>query len=56
MINATALGTETLKNLVLPGIGAFTLIDGEACSVRDLGRNFFVTKEQVRSKKEGVYV
>jgi Dinucleotide-utilizing enzymes involved in molybdopterin and thiamine biosynthesis family 2 len=27
LINATAAGTETLKNLVLPGIGSFHIID-----------------------------
>eukprot|EP00189_Rhodosorus_marinus_P012350 CAMPEP_0184745742 /NCGR_PEP_ID=MMETSP0315-20130426/8424_1 /TAXON_ID=101924 /ORGANISM="Rhodosorus marinus, Strain UTEX LB 2760" /LENGTH=528 /DNA_ID=CAMNT_0027218067 /DNA_START=149 /DNA_END=1735 /DNA_ORIENTATION=+ len=48
VINSSALGTETLKSLVLPGIGAFTLIDGKNCTVRDLGRNFFVTEDQVK--------
>lgn len=48
VINSSALGTESLKSLVLPGIGAFTLIDGKNCTVRDLGRNFFVTEDQVR--------
>eukprot|EP00189_Rhodosorus_marinus_P003305 CAMPEP_0113968798 /NCGR_PEP_ID=MMETSP0011_2-20120614/9781_1 /TAXON_ID=101924 /ORGANISM="Rhodosorus marinus" /LENGTH=528 /DNA_ID=CAMNT_0000982023 /DNA_START=178 /DNA_END=1764 /DNA_ORIENTATION=- /assembly_acc=CAM_ASM_000156 len=47
VINSSALGTESLKSLVLPGIGAFTLIDGKNCTVRDLGRNFFVTEDQV---------
>uniref|UniRef100_A0A8C2HI73 NEDD8-activating enzyme E1 regulatory subunit n=1 Tax=Cyprinus carpio TaxID=7962 RepID=A0A8C2HI73_CYPCA len=28
LLNATATGTEILKNLVLPGIGAFTIVDG----------------------------
>lgn len=27
LINATALGTEIIKSLVLPGIGSFTIID-----------------------------
>ena len=27
LIHVTALGTETLKNLVLPGIGVFTIVD-----------------------------
>ena len=27
VLNATALGTEVIKNLVLPGVGHFTLVD-----------------------------
>ena len=27
LVNAGPTGTETLKNLVLPGLGAFTLLD-----------------------------
>ena len=26
LINANAVGTETLKNLVLPGVGQFTIL------------------------------
>lgn len=37
LINATALGTEILKSLVLPGIGAFTIIDGRKVSEEDIG-------------------
>lgn len=33
LINATALGTEILKGLVLPGIGSFTII-GESCKIQ----------------------
>ena len=44
LINASAVGTETLKNLVLPGIGAFTIIDEKKVSVGDLGNNFFFDK------------
>jgi amyloid beta precursor protein binding protein 1 len=32
LINATAVGTETLKNLVLPGIGSFHIIDDHQVS------------------------
>eukprot|EP01133_Synstelium_polycarpum_P003777 gene3777-4356_t len=42
LINGTATGTETLKNLVLPGIGAFTVVDGNTVSATDLGNNFFL--------------
>jgi len=37
LINATALGTEILKSLVLPGIGAFTIIDNEIVTEEDVG-------------------
>jgi NEDD8-activating enzyme E1 regulatory subunit len=42
LLNGSATGTETLKNLVLPGIGAFTVVDGATVSERDLGNNFFL--------------
>lgn len=37
LINVTALGTEILKSLVLPGIGAFTIVDGEKITEQDTG-------------------
>lgn len=43
VVTASATGTETLKNLVLPGVGAFTLVDGTTVTVRDYGANFFLT-------------
>lgn len=42
LLGAGPTGTETLKNLILPGIGQFTVIDGEKVTNRDLGNNFFV--------------
>ena len=47
LINATSTGTEILKNLVLPGIGAFTILDSHSVTSRDLGANFFVTSDKV---------
>lgn len=35
-------GVETLKNLVLPGIGQFTILDSAIVSEADLGVNFFL--------------
>ena len=35
-------GVETLKNLVLPGIGQFTIFDSANVSKSDLGVNFFL--------------
>lgn len=36
------MATETLKNLVLPGLGRFTVLDGNMICAEDLGNNFFV--------------
>ncbi|ERE80149.1 SUMO-activating enzyme subunit 1-like protein [Cricetulus griseus] len=47
LINATATGTEILKNLVLPGIGSFTIIDGKQVSGEDAGNNFFLQKSSI---------
>ena len=45
LINASATGTEILKNLVLPGVGTFTIIDSKRITQSDLGSNFFVTSD-----------
>jgi amyloid beta precursor protein binding protein 1 len=37
LINATGVGTEILKSLVLPGIGAFTIVDGRKVTEEDIG-------------------
>ena len=53
LLNATATGTETLKNLVLPGCGNITIIDPLNVTENDLGNNFFVDPSylgQPRSK------
>uniref|UniRef100_A0A671LLB9 NEDD8-activating enzyme E1 regulatory subunit n=1 Tax=Sinocyclocheilus anshuiensis TaxID=1608454 RepID=A0A671LLB9_9TELE len=47
LIKATATGTEILKNLVLPGIGAFTIVDGHKVSGEDVGNNFFLTSSSI---------
>ncbi|ORY59465.1 uncharacterized protein BCR38DRAFT_488493 [Pseudomassariella vexata] len=39
---AGTVGVETLKNLVLPGIGKFTIVDDAIVSETDLGVNFFL--------------
>lgn len=40
--NPGVVGVETLKNLVLPGVGSFTIVDGATVSESDLGLNFFL--------------
>ncbi|KAL7056626.1 hypothetical protein AAHC03_021015 [Spirometra sp. Aus1] len=44
VIRASAVGSELLKNLVLPGVGNFTIVDSALVTESDLGNNFFVTK------------
>jgi amyloid beta precursor protein binding protein 1 len=44
LLNGNALGTEILKNLVLPGIGQITVVDGNKVVAADLGSNFFVVE------------
>ena len=37
LINVSALGTEILKNIVLPGIGGFTIVDSGIVTEEDVG-------------------
>ncbi|KAI4198024.1 MAG: hypothetical protein LQ350_005535 [Teloschistes chrysophthalmus] len=41
------VGVETLKNLILPGIGNYTIVDEEDVVEEDLGINFFLTDESL---------
>ncbi|KAF5864877.1 hypothetical protein ETB97_006103 [Aspergillus alliaceus] len=41
------VGVETLKNLVLPGIGGFTIVDPATVTEADLGVNFFLEEESL---------
>ncbi|XP_043189117.1 NEDD8-activating enzyme E1 regulatory subunit-like isoform X2 [Amphibalanus amphitrite] len=45
LINATATGTETLKSLVLAGLGSFTIVDGKIATAEDIGNNFFLPSD-----------
>lgn len=42
-----AVGVETLKNLILPGIGSFTIVDDAIVTQEDLGVNFFLSQESL---------
>ncbi|KAN0060147.1 hypothetical protein ACQY0O_008121 [Thecaphora frezii] len=42
VVGASALSAQILKNLVLPGIGAFTIVDDAIVDGADLGVNFFL--------------
>lgn len=41
------VGVEILKNLILPGIGNFTIVDEEDVTEQDLGINFFLTDDSL---------
>jgi len=51
LLNGTGAGTEALKNLVLPGIGSFTVVDGAVVTEADLGNNFFVEQRDLRTSR-----
>lgn len=42
LLGATSVGCEILKNMTLPGLGHFTVVDGNKVTRRDLGVNFFL--------------
>ena len=41
VVSASATSTSILKNLVLPGVGHFTILDPDLVSQEDAGNNFF---------------
>ncbi len=42
VLSSSATSTSILKNLVLPGIGHFTILDDAITSTADAGNNFFL--------------
>ena len=40
-------GIETLKNLILPGVGSFTIVDEAVVEEQDLGVNFFLEADSL---------
>lgn len=53
--NLTSL--ELVKNLILPGLGHFTIIDSEDCVIteNDLSNNFYITEDQLGMNKAEVF-
>ncbi len=47
LLHSGPTGSETLKNLVLGGIGGFTIVDDAIVSSRDLGNNFMLAASQL---------
>ncbi|GJJ75122.1 NEDD8-activating enzyme E1 regulatory subunit [Entomortierella parvispora] len=56
LVNASAVGCEILKNMVLPGIGQFTVVDAGQVTLDDIGSNFFLDAESLgKSRAERAY-
>jgi amyloid beta precursor protein binding protein 1 len=51
LLGASALGTECLKNLILPACGSFTIVDEGRVEVADLGANFFLDPDALGTSK-----
>ncbi|KAN0083825.1 hypothetical protein V8E54_002913 [Elaphomyces granulatus] len=47
------VGVEALKNLVLPGIGGFTIVDSATVTEPDLGVNFFLDESSLGKSRAG---
>ncbi|KAG5449507.1 NEDD8-activating enzyme E1 regulatory subunit [Clonorchis sinensis] len=54
LIRASAVGCEILKNLVLPGVGSFTIVDDAAVTETDLGSNFFLCENDLHKPRAQV--
>ncbi|KAI9909285.1 hypothetical protein PsorP6_015308 [Peronosclerospora sorghi] len=55
VLGSSATGSEALKNLVLPGIQRFTIVDDQVVTLADATNNFFVTADAVgKSRAETV--
>ncbi|CAH9121171.1 unnamed protein product [Cuscuta epithymum] len=51
LLNCGPTGSETLKNLVLGGVGSITVVDGSKVEAGDLGNNFLVDESNVGQSK-----
>ena len=51
MLGSSSYGSETLKNLVLPGVGRVTIIDDVKVTNRDFGNDFLVKREHLGKNK-----
>ncbi|CAD6187851.1 unnamed protein product [Caenorhabditis auriculariae] len=47
VLGASALGTETLKSLVLAGVHSFCIVDDAIVEPADVGNNFFLDEDDV---------
>ena len=56
LLGAGPAGTETLKNLVLPGVGRVVVVDDEHVTAADLGNNFFLDSGCLGKKRAEISV
>lgn len=54
LLRASATGAETLKNLVLPGVGRFTVVDDRVVTRADATNNFFAAAARVGASRAQV--
>lgn len=54
LLRASATGAETLKNLVLPGVQRFTIVDDARVSRADVTNNFFVASSRIGESRAAV--
>lgn len=47
LLGATSAGCELLKNMVLPNLGSFTIVDSRVVTERHLGSNFFLHADDI---------
>jgi ubiquitin-like 1-activating enzyme E1 A len=50
MVKLRGVATETIKNIVLAGIGRLIIVDGDEVAEEDLGTGFFFRDEDVGRK------
>ncbi|XP_065176747.1 NEDD8-activating enzyme E1 regulatory subunit-like [Sycon ciliatum] len=54
LVNASSVGTEVLKSLVLPGLGKFSIVDENRVSGADAGCNFFLPASEIGKSRAEV--
>lgn len=47
LLNATTLGCEVVKNLVLPGVGEIHIVDDSSVSIFDVQSNYFLSPSDI---------
>jgi amyloid beta precursor protein binding protein 1 len=56
LIGGDLPGVETVKNLVLPGVGSIHILDDQFVTLRDSGSNFFIPHETVGKLRAKILV
>ncbi|KAG5363017.1 NEDD8-activating enzyme E1 regulatory subunit [Yarrowia sp. B02] len=47
LLGSSPVATETMKNLILPNVGSYTVVDGGNVTEEDLSGNFFFDEESI---------